>query len=223
MRIDKLLSNLKYGSRNDIKKEIKKGNVKINDVITKEAKFDVDPVNDIILYNGELVYYRKTITLMMNKPKGYVSANKDNLHKTVFELLDQPYNRYDLNIAGRLDIDTEGLLILTNDGEYLHNIISPRKNVFKKYYVEVDQAVDFSKLCKPMTIKDGKGNDYTPLPPEVEQVNDKSLYLSIKEGKFHQVKRMCEQIGTNVVYLKRVSIGEIVLDKTLELGEYKEI
>ena len=223
MRLDKFLSNLKYGTRTEVKKAIKEGKVTINGKSAKEGKEWINPVKDTVYYEGEKVFFEEKIVLMLNKPKGYVSATKDNLHKTVVELIGEPYSRFDLKIAGRLDIDTEGLIILTNDGNLLHNLINPKKDVFKKYYVEVDRHFDVDLLLEPMVIKDGNNQEYSPLKPKVSRITDKSFCLEIQEGKFHQVKRMCQYCGATVTYLKRISIGDIVLDENLSLGEYKKI
>ena len=223
MRIDKFLSNMKYGTRNEIKKDIKNGYVFINGKQVKEAKSSLNPTVDVVEYDGQKVFYKERLVLMMNKPKGVVSATRDALHETVVDLIGEPYSRFDLNIAGRLDIDTEGLIVLTNDGTLLHDLITPKKNIYKKYYVEVDKPIDFHLLEKPMSILDGKNQPFTPMPPLIEEIATLSFYLSIKEGKFHQVKRMCQACGITVTYLKRVAIGTIVLDEKLELGEYKEI
>lgn len=223
MRLDKFLSNLKYGTRSQIKKYIKNGDVLVNNQIVTNVNISINESSDIIDFLGEIVYYKDPIILMMNKPKGYISANKDQLYESVLNLIDEPYSRFDLNIAGRLDVDTEGLLILTNDGRILHDLISPKKGVYKKYYVEVDKEFDPTKLLSPMTILDGASHEFNPLPPKVEKLTQTSFHLEIKEGKFHQVKRMCQYCGVEVVYLKRVAIGKVELDSTLKLGEYKEI
>jgi 16S rRNA pseudouridine516 synthase len=223
MRIDKVLSNLKYGTRNEIKEAIKNKLVVVNDVLCKSPKEQVDPTKDTILFDGNLVYYKEQITLMMNKPQGVISATKDGLHKTVIDLLQSPYDRFDFSIAGRLDIDTEGLLILSTDGDLIHSLITPKKNVFKTYYVEVERPMDAKDLLQDMLIKDGKNNDYVPMKRRVEQITDTSFHLSICEGKFHQVKRMVAYCNNKVTYLKRIAIGDIVLDETLGLGDYKEV
>ncbi len=222
MRLDKLLSNLKYGSRNDIKKLCKKGLITVNDSVVKDSGINVLPT-DIIMIDGEEVFYKENITLMLNKPKGYICANKDGMHKTVLELIKEPYSRYDLNIAGRLDIDTEGLIILTTDGNLLHNIISPNKDVYKKYYVEYEGILEEGILENGIEILDGNNNPYLTKEAKVEYLNAGRINLWIKEGKFHQVKRMLEYCGCKVTYLKRLEIGEYKLDEKLGLGEYKII
>lgn len=223
MRLDRYLANLKYGTRNEISKDIKNKKVTVNGEVIKDTRYKVDTANDKVEYYGEEVFYKETILIMLNKPAGVISANKDGLHKTVLDFINEPYSRFDLRIAGRLDIDTEGLILLTNDGKLLHKIISPNKDVYKKYYVEVESKFDCNKLLKEFEIKDGRDIPFTPLLPKVEQISDTKFYLSIKEGKFHQVKRMVEHFNNKVVYLKRVSIGNIVLDETLEKGRFKEI
>jgi len=224
MRIDKYLSNLKYGSRKEIKKFIKDKRVSKNDVLVKKESELINPNIDKIYFDDELVYYKENIVLMMNKPPEYICANKDGLSATVMELIKEPYSRFDLNVAGRLDKDTVGLIILTNNGKILHDIITPKKDVFKKYYVKTKLPLkNLDKLLGDYTILDGKNMPFKPLTPVIEQIDDTSLYLSIKEGKFHQVKRMIKYIDNEVIYLKRVSIGDIVLDENLQEGQYKEI
>ena len=224
MRLDRFLSNLKYGTRKEIQKAIKYKQVFVNDELMNSTAFKINPLKDTVIFNGEKVYYKETILLMMNKPSGYLSANSDSKDKTVMEFINEPYSRFDLSIAGRLDKDTEGLLLLTNSGSLLHSIISPNKNVYKKYFVRVDKEfLDPSVLELEFEIMDGRDFLFTPNEPIVEKINDLEFYLSIKEGKFHQVKRMVEHYDREVVYLKRVQIGQIKLDENLRLGEYKEI
>ncbi len=223
MRLDRYLANLKYGTRNEITKKIKSKKVTVNGEIETDPRYKVNTLNDKVTFEGNSVYYKESILIMLNKPSGVISANKDGLHETVLDLIGEPYNRFELRIAGRLDIDTEGLILLTNDGKLLHRIISPNKDVYKKYYVKVESKFDSKKLLKEFEIKDGRDYMFTPLLPKVEQISDDEFYLSIKEGKFHQVKRMVEHFNNKVIYLKRVSIGNIELDETLEKGRYKEI
>ena len=224
MRLDRFLSNLKYGTRKEIQKAIKYKRVTVNEVVMSNAAFKIDPSIDKVIFDEEEVYYKDTILLMMNKPPGYISANKDGKEKTVLELINKPYARFDLSIAGRLDKDTEGLLLLTNNGKLLHNIISPNKDVYKKYFVRVDRPFKkLDRITSEYEIFDGRDYPFTPSNSKVERINDTEFYLSIKEGKFHQVKRMVAHFDRTVVYLKRVQIGQIKLDESLRLGEYKEI
>ena len=224
MRLDRFLSNLKYGTRKEIQKAIKRKLVYVNNTLISNVAHKIDPVKDVVVFNEEEVYYKETILLMMNKPSGYISANKDGKEKIVFELINEPYSRFDLSIAGRLDKDTEGLLLLTNNGKLLHNIISPNKDVYKKYFVRVENKFkNPKKLENEYEILDGRDYPFKPNTPYVEKINDYEFYLSIKEGKFHQVKRMVEHFSNKVVYLKRVQVGQIKLDETLRLGGYKEI
>lgn len=222
MRVDKLLVNLKYGSRKEIKQIMRKKRVTVNDEIITDSSVNIDPNKDVVKLDDEVVVYKENILLMLHKPAGYVSANHDSLHKTVFELLEEPYSRMDLNIAGRLDIDTEGLLLLTDNGELLHDLISPSKNIYKTYLVRTDKSFDPNKLLSKFEILDGRSNPYTPATPFVEVINDYEFYLSIKEGKFHQVKRMVQHFNREVLYLKRVAYGDISLGD-LKVGEYLEI
>ena len=224
MRIDRFLSNLKYGTRKEIQKAVKYKRVYVNEELVKNVAFKIDPLVDKVIFDDEEVYYKETILLMMNKPPGYVSATKDGKEKTVLELINEPYSRFNLSIAGRLDKDTEGLLLLTNNGKLLHNIISPNKDVYKKYFVRVENPIkNPKKLEGSYEILDGRDYPFIPASPIVEKINDLEFYLSIKEGKFHQVKRMVEHFSNKVVYLKRVQIGQIILDEELRLGGYKEI
>lgn len=222
MRLDKLLGNLKYGTRKEVKSLVKRKLVRVNDEIVKDPALQVDPSKDKVFLENEEIIYKENILLMLHKPKGYVCANRDNLHKTVFELIDEPYSRLDLNIAGRLDIDTEGIVLLTDNGELLHELISPNKNIFKTYLVRTNIKFNPKVLLQDYQLLDGNDRPYTPMKPFVEKINDFEFYLSIKEGKFHQVKRMVLKFGAEVVYLKRVAYGDILLGD-LALGEYKEL
>jgi len=160
---------------------------------------------------------------MLNKPSDVVCANKDNLHKTVVDLIKEPYNRYELNICGRLDIDTLGLVLITNSGKLMHKIISPNSNIDKTYYVEYSGNMDKLALESPITLKDGNNDEYTTMGSKVEILGDNSCLITIHEGKFHQVKRMFEYINCKVELLKRIRIGNVYLDDNLKPGEYKEI
>lgn len=224
-RLDKVISNMGYGSRKDVKSYIKKGFVKINGQLINDNSYKIDPTNDKIEFKNQVVNYRKFIYLMMNKPKGLVSSTNDPLTKTVIDLLGEEYLIYEPFPAGRLDKDTEGLLLITNDGQLAHQLLSPKKGVNKVYYVEVDGYVDedyIEDFRNGIILDDG----YKTLPAELEIIQPgfiSKVNLTIQEGKYHQVKRMFETIKTKVVYLKRVSMGPLKLDESLETGEFREL
>ena len=225
MRIDKLLANSGYGSRKDVKKILKSGAVLCNEVKITDGKAHVDPEKDQITVHGELVQYREFIYLMMNKPQGYISATEDDRLTTVLDLL-EPEDAFMMPFpVGRLDRDTEGLLVLTNDGQLAHDVLAPKKHVPKTYYAIVDGAVDevdIERFKQGVTLDDG----YVTKPGELTILKSgpqSEIELIITEGKFHQVKRMFEAVGKRVVYLKRISMGALKLDESLELGEYREL
>jgi 16S rRNA pseudouridine516 synthase len=224
-RLDKILSNMGYGSRKDVKKIIKEGRVEINDQIIFKNDYKINPYTDEIKLDGEEIYFRKYVYIMMNKPKGLVSSTDDPINRTVLELLDEEYLIFNPFPAGRLDKDTEGLLILTNDGKLAHELLSPKKGVEKTYYVEVDGYVEeeHKKLFNEgVTLDDG----YKTLSAKLKIIESgfiSKVELTIKEGKFHQVKRMFQAIDMEVIYLKRISMGPIKLDERLELGQYREL
>lgn len=221
MRLDKYLSGCGKGTRSDVKKLIKSGVVTINDVTIKKSEQNVNDT-DVVCVNGEEIKYREFVYLMLNKPQGYVSATEDREHKTVLDLIGEEYAHFNLFPVGRLDIDTEGLLLLTNDGAFAHSITSPKKEVYKTYFAILDkeaQIEDIDSFKNPMEFK-----DFTAKSAILEITDNKcEVYIKIYEGKFHQVKRMCERVGKNVVYLKRVAIGNLLLDSALEVGEYREL
>lgn len=224
MRLDKLLSNLGYGSRTDIKKLCKGQQVLVNDEYIKQADLHIDPEKDVIKVFGNEVFYRENITLMINKPQGYICSNHDEAYPSLLRLLDEKYQRLPFNFAGRLDYDTEGLVIITTDGNLIHRIISPKKEVYKKYFVKVKTVLNNEiRLTEPMTLLDGKNDTYITKGSKVEKIDDYSLYLSICEGKFHQVKRMIEAIDNEVIYLKRTAIGKLELPNDLALGDFLEV
>lgn len=225
MRIDKLLATVGIGSRKEVKKFLKTGAVKVNDVPIKDAKTHVDPMNDIIMVNGEVVEYKEYIYLMMNKPQGVLSATEDFKQKTVIDLLEFDDAVYDPFPVGRLDKDTEGLLLLTNDGKLAHQLLSPKKHVPKTYFAVINGEVtesDIEAFKEGVVLDDG----YKTKPAELSIIKTghySDIELTITEGKFHQVKRMFEAVGKRVVYLKRIKMGPLPLDETLELGEYREL
>lgn len=224
-RLDKVLANMGYGSRKDVKKFIKDGLVKVNGVITQNNDFKVNPYEDEIVIRGEEVNYRKYIYLMMNKPQGLVSSTDDPLTRTVIDLLTDEYLIYKPFPVGRLDKDTEGLLMISNDGKLAHELLSPKKHVDKKYYAEIDGTVEdehIEAFKQGIVLDDG----YRTLPAKLEILESgvfSKIYITIQEGKYHQVKRMFEAVSMRVIYLKRISMGPLILDESLEPGQYREL
>jgi len=226
MRLDKFLAHTTGYSRNDMKRFLKKKEVEVDGEVVTSASFQVDVNQHVVTLLGEELFYQKFVYLMMNKPAGYLSATKDGQQETVMTLLDDYYLRFDPQIAGRLDKDTEGLLILTNDGQFLHDVIAPKKKVPKRYFVRFEgelTADDVAKLEMGVTIKDGKDVNFITAPATVKVLTKNEAEISITEGKFHQVKRMFAHVGCQVIYLKRLAIGGLELDPYLELGEYREL
>jgi 16S rRNA pseudouridine516 synthase len=225
MRIDKLLANLGFGSRKEVKGLLKTGAVKINDAVVKDAKQQVDPNNETVTLNGEVLEYKEFIYLMMNKPQGVLSATEDHRDETVIDLLELDDQVYEPFPVGRLDKDTEGLLLITNDGQLAHRLLSPKKHVPKTYFAVIDQEVtedDIKAFSCGVTLDDG----YMTKPGELKILKSgirSDIELTITEGKFHQVKRMFEAVGKRVIYLKRLTMGSLALDESLELGEYREL
>jgi 16S rRNA pseudouridine516 synthase len=225
MRIDKILANMGYGSRKEVKSLLKQGVVKVGDNIVKSPKEHVDIEQQVVTVNGEVVEYKEFVYLMMNKPPGVISATEDSEHETVIGLLEYEDIIFDPFPVGRLDKDTEGLLLITNDGHLAHQLLSPKKHVPKKYYAMIDGVVtesDIKAFEKGVTLEDG----YLTKPGYLtilKSGEESEIELVIMEGKFHQVKRMFEAVGKTVTYLKRLEMGPLKLDEELELGEYREL
>lgn len=227
MRLDKFLANSGVGTRKEVKELLKKRLIKVNDEIVKDGKIHVDENEDTVKYKDEIISYKKFVYIMLNKPNGVISATEDKVHKTVIDLLGDEYRTFEVFPVGRLDIDTEGLLLLTNDGVLSHNLLSPNKHVDKKYYVELEKLLtkmDIDKLEKGVELKDFTTKDSKVEIIENGEESDKiRVYITISEGKFHQVKRMFKAVGNEVKYLKRVKMGTLSLDENLKLGEYREL
>lgn len=225
-RLDKIISNLGYGSRKEIKALVKKGLVKVDGEIVKDNGLLIDPEKSVININGEDLFYREYIYLMMNKPDGVISATYDNREETVIDLLEVEHQVFNPFPVGRLDKDTVGLLLLTNNGELNHRLISPKWHVDKVYYAKIDKAVDekdIEAFKNGITLDDG----YKCKEGKLEIINSSDegaeVMVTIQEGKYHQVKRMFEALGKTVVYLKRTEFGGLPLDQELEEGEYREL
>jgi 16S rRNA pseudouridine516 synthase len=224
MRLDKFLAEAGVGSRSQVKIYIKKGLVTINDQKANKPELKIDLEKDIVKCHGDVVEYEAFEYFMLNKPQGVVSATKDNVFQTVIELIIDR-KREDLFPVGRLDKDTEGLLIITNDGELSHNMLSPRKHVNKTYYATIDGFVtqsDIDLFEQGIDI----GDDKPTLPAALNIIKSdqiSEIELTIQEGRFHQVKRMFEAVDKKVLFLKRIEIGGLKLDNTLKTGEYRRL
>ena len=215
MRLDKYLADMSLGTRSEVKKIISKGHIKVNDKIVKQVDYKVLD-SDIVYYDDKQITYVEYEYYILNKPQGYLTATEDSNDPVVMDLIKS--KRKDLVPVGRLDKDTEGLLLITNDGKLNHFLLSPNNHVLKKYYVEVDKPIlNNAKeiFSNPMDL-----GDFITKPAIYENISPTSAYLTISEGKYHQVKRMFEKIGTTVTYLKRVEFKNLKLDN-LNLGEYR--
>ncbi len=225
MRLDRFLSNSGIGSRKEVKAIIKDGRVSVDDIIIKDAGYIIDPYASPVLVDGEAIVYQEFYYLMLNKPAGTISATRDGLHETVVDLLPDKYSHLKLFPVGRLDKDTEGLLLLTNDGKLAHNLLSPRKLVPKTYYAVIEGKVTIEDVAIfERGIK--LDEDFTTLPAKlsiIESAPRSEVYVTIYEGKYHQVKRMFEAVGKKVVYLKRIGMGNLILDEKLAPGQVREL
>lgn len=224
-RLDKLLSNGNFGTRTEVKKLIRSGRVSVMGKIIKNPDIHINEPYEGIEIDGNLFCYKQFLYIMMNKPAGVVSAVVDNRDKTVFDILPHEYNKKGLFPAGRLDKDTEGLLILTDDGQLSHKMLSPKNHVPKTYYAKIAGNVtvkEVDQFIAGVTLDDG----YICMPAYlniIQSGNISEITLTIHEGKFHQVKRMFEAVNQKVIYLKRIKMGNFSLDESLALGDVKEL
>jgi 16S rRNA pseudouridine516 synthase len=232
LRLDKFLADQNLGSRKQIKEYLKNGRCRVNGEVVSKGDIHIDENSDEILFDGEPLIYSKFHYYLLNKPQGVVSATNDKKSMTVLDLLKEE-NVKGLSPCGRLDIDTEGLLLITDDGKLIHDLLSPKKHVEKTYEVHLRDNVsesDIKVLEKGINIGDRKDDgsvDYT-LPARTElsdpdESGNPVAYLTIHEGRFHQVKRMFEALGNEVLFLRRISMGTLRLDDDLEPGEYRPL
>lgn len=242
MRLDKFISNMTSLSRTEATERIYHNHITVNDKIKKDPALKIDPEKDVITLDGEIIEYEEFVYYILNKPAGVVSATEDKKYKTVCDLID---TSREIAPVGRLDIDTEGLILLTDDGKLAHKLISPKSHVDKTYYTEVDGVIT-TDVVKGFEKGINYGEDKPSLPGKLEIIKDKSViesmhnaktddmkstselrkesaYVTIHEGKFHQIKRMFEVYGLKVTYLKRISMGKLILDENLKSGEYRKI
>lgn len=221
IRLDKYLADMGLGTRTEVKNDIKKGRISVNGQIMKSPEYKIDIQTDVVLSDGKEIAYEELVYYMLNKPQGVVSATEDRRDKTVLDLISEK-KRKDLFPVGRLDKDTEGLLLITNDGELAHNLLTPKKHVDKKYFVRLKTPLseeNRKRLEKGVDI----GEDKLTLPAQIFVLNKEKdeAEIIIREGKFHQIKRMFHAVGNEVVFLKRLSMGSLVLDEALLPGEYR--
>ena len=226
MRLDKYLSDMGAGTRSELKKEIRRNGVSIDGMIIKDPGFSVDTSSHVV-FRGSAVTYEEFVYYMLNKPAGVISASEDDREPTVVDLITE-LKRKDLFPVGRLDRDTEGLLLITNDGALAHSLLSPKHHVDKVYYAKVSGILSGSDID---LFRDGlvltDGLECLPAELEVLSVSDEEYtseaQITIREGKFHQIKRMFSSIGAEVIYLKRLSMGPLTLDPDLAPGEYRRL
>lgn len=222
MRLDKYLSKALKITRNEARELIKAGLITVNNEAILKKDFLIDENNDKIYYQKELLTYHHFKYLMINKPQGIISAVRDKYKKTIIDLVGDK----DLFPVGRLDIDTEGLMILTNNGKLAHRITSPKHNIWKEYYVEVEEPLtnaDVERFARGLEIRDGKNKLFLTKPAKLKILSSHSGIVEISEGKFHQIKRMFSKLNNKVLYLKRISFAGIKLDENLKSGEYREL
>ncbi|MGI5057574.1 pseudouridine synthase [Treponema socranskii] len=239
IRLDKLLAHGGLGSRSSVKKLLRSGAVTVNGKSVFDPSLHIDEENDTVDADGKKIEVRKEVYLMMHKPSGYVCAKRDGLHRTVFDLLGDayrtPFFEDNLHTIGRLDCDTEGLLILTTDGELTHRITSPKSECGKTYFVRLSnkvrsgEAADYVCKCAQGVHIEPEGREKEADCKSAELVwlgngdEKDECTLTIYEGKFHEVKRIFSALGNEVVYLKRIAIGALRLDESLEKGEWREL
>lgn len=229
MRLDRYLSQMRVGSRKEVRLLVRSGRVRINGVVTKESATKVQPKGQIITVDEQEIKYMEFIYLMLNKPDGYLSTTRDRRGRTVLDLLPAEWEGWDLFPVGRLDKDTEGLLLLTNDGPLAHRLLAPKSHVPKLYYVQIKGKIsreEIGRLEVGLRLTDG----YITKPALVRILHNATqtdalseVELTIYEGKFHQVKRMFTVLGKEVVYLKRLAMGDLKLDPDLKKGEVREL
>ena len=225
MRLDKYLCETGFGTRSQVKDLLKKGQVMVNGEVVKKPELKINETTDQILCQGKKASYQKNIYLMLHKPAGVVSATEDNREKTVLDLVRPEDRKNGLFPVGRLDKDTEGLLLLTDDGELAHRLLSPKKHVDKTYYAKIDGQVTEEHVKQ---FREGLdiGDDKKTLPAVLTILLSgpvSEIEVTIHEGRFHQIKRMFEAVGCKVTYLKRLSMGSLVLDETLPPEEYRPL
>ena len=222
VRLDKFLADAKLGTRSEVRQLLKKGLITLNGEIVKKPDIKVDPASDRVLFDGKEIFSEKDVYFMLNKPAGVVSATEDRREKTVLDLFSSEDRRRDLFPVGRLDKDTVGLLLITNDGALSHRLLSPRRHVDKTYLVHLDRPIP-ADAEKRMEAGLDIGDEKPTLPAHLEVLSETTARITIQEGRFHQIKRMFHAVGCEVIYLKRLSMGSLILDPALEEGCYRRL
>ena len=221
LRIDKYLADCGIGTRSEVKKYIKAKQITVNGEIVAKPELKIDENNDVVCFKGQTITYEKYVYYLFHKPAGCVTAKQDNVHKTVMDYFPDDIKAKDIAPVGRLDLDTEGLLLFTNDGPLTHHLLSPTHHIPKTYYAVLDKKVPETAI---EVFKNGVdiGDDKPTLPAELVILSENEAELTIHEGRFHQVKRMFETVGCTVTYLKRLSMGTLTLGD-LEKGEFRKL
>lgn len=221
MRIDKYLADCGVGTRSEVKKYIKAKQITVNGEVVLKPELKIDENNDVVCFKGQPISYEKYVYYLFHKPSGCVTAKQDNVHKTVMDYFPDDIKIKDIAPVGRLDLDTEGLLLFTNDGPLTHHLLSPTHHIPKTYYAVLDKKVPETAI---ELFKEGVdiGDDKPTLPAELVILSEQEVELTIHEGRFHQVKRMFEAVGCTVTYLKRLSMGTLTLGD-LEKGEFRTL
>lgn len=226
MRLDKFLCETGFGTRSQVKDLLKKGQVTVNGAVAKKPEQKIDEHKDRVICQGKEASYEKYVYYMLHKPAGVVSATEDKREKTVLDLLKSEDRRDGIFPVGRLDKDTEGFLLLTDDGDLAHRLLSPRKHVDKTYYAKIAGSVTeahIERFREGLDIGDEKKTLPAMLEILVSEPETSEIRITIHEGRFHQVKRMFEAVGCKVTYLKRLSMGAVALDETLAPGDYRPL
>lgn len=221
MRLDKFLAHAGLGTRKEVKQLIRSKRIKVNDQLVRNDDLKIDEHKDVVMLDDEPISYEQTIYMMLNKPAGVISATFDEKQATVMDCFDE-FIPLDAFPVGRLDIDTEGLLLITNDGALAHELLAPKKHVDKVYYVKLKEMIRDEGI-KALEAGIQINDEECCAPASVKILSDYEIELTIHEGKFHQVKRMMHAIDNEVVYLKRLRMGTLQLDETLKCGEYRPL
>lgn len=220
MRFDKLVADSASLTRSEARKIIKSGAAAADGVIIRDIAKNIAPSASLTV-DGQAVSYRQFVYIMLNKPQGVISATEDKRKKTVLDLIGDGYKRFDLSPVGRLDIDTEGFLLLTNDGALAHELLSPSKKVGKTYFVRLEKPLSETAAA---ALENGVDiGECVTKPARVRRICENEIELTITEGKFHQIKRMAERVGNRVAYLKRLAYGKLFLDESLPCGGFREL